>query len=142
MRLVIFREAYKHFDRMCMLWSIGKDSTVLLWLARKAFYGHVPFPLVHIDTTRKIPEMIEFRDKVARQWNVRLIVGNEALLRNDISLEELMKILDHVRKALGVPVLTDVKAVGHVWLSQAGDYYEIDDDLPKAEGSSHGRFLT
>ena len=41
-----------------MLWSIGKDSTVLLWLARKAFFGHVPFPLVHIDTSFKIPEMI------------------------------------------------------------------------------------
>jgi len=37
-----------------MLWSIGKDSTVLLWLARKAFFGHVPFPLVHVDTTYKI----------------------------------------------------------------------------------------
>ena len=41
-----------------MLWSIGKDSTVLLWLARKAFFGHVPFPLIHIDTSFKIPEMI------------------------------------------------------------------------------------
>ena len=45
-----------------MLWSIGKDSTVLLWLARKAFFGHVPFPLVHVDTTYKIPSMIEYRD--------------------------------------------------------------------------------
>ena len=45
-----------------MLWSIGKDSTVLLWLARKAFFGHVPFPLVHIDTSFKIPEMIAYRD--------------------------------------------------------------------------------
>ena len=51
----ILREAYKHFDRMCMLWSIGKDSTVLLWLARKAFFGHVPFPLIHIDTSYKLP---------------------------------------------------------------------------------------
>ena len=42
-----------------MLWSIGKDSTVMLWLARKAFFGHVPFPLVHVDTAYKIPEMIE-----------------------------------------------------------------------------------
>jgi len=55
----IFREAYKHFERLCMLWSIGKDSTVLLWLARKAFIGHVPFPLVHIDTSFKLPEMIQ-----------------------------------------------------------------------------------
>jgi len=46
----ILREAYANFKNMCMLWSIGKDSTVLLWLARKAFFGHVPIPLVHIDT--------------------------------------------------------------------------------------------
>ena len=51
-----------------MLWSIGKDSTVLLWLARKAFFGHVPFPLVHIDTSYKIPEMIQYRDRLAAEW--------------------------------------------------------------------------
>lgn len=46
----ILREAYNHFDRLAMLWSMGKDSTVLLWLTRKAFFGHVQFPLIHIDT--------------------------------------------------------------------------------------------
>ncbi len=51
----IIREAYANFDKLCMLWSIGKDSTVLLWLTRKAFLGHVPFPLIHIDTHFKIP---------------------------------------------------------------------------------------
>ena len=55
----ILREAYSQLGNLCMLWSIGKDSTVLLWLARKAFFGHVPIPLVHIDTHFKIPEMIE-----------------------------------------------------------------------------------
>src|SRR5436305_10625482 len=71
----ILREAFRHFERLCMLWSIGKDSTVLLWLARKAFFGHVPFPLVHIDTSYKIPSMIEYRDKLAREWNLNLVVG-------------------------------------------------------------------
>ena len=52
----ILRESYSAFKNLCMLWSIGKDSTVLLCLARKAFYGHVPFPLVHVDTHYKIPE--------------------------------------------------------------------------------------
>jgi sulfate adenylyltransferase subunit 2 len=46
----ILREAYANFKSLGMLWSIGKDSTVLLWLVRKAFFGHVPFPLIHIDT--------------------------------------------------------------------------------------------
>ncbi|MBI5185148.1 MAG: sulfate adenylyltransferase subunit 2 [Nitrospinae bacterium] len=73
--IYIFREAYKNFKNLCMLWSMGKDSTALLWLARKAFFGHVPFPLVHIDTGYKIPEMIEYRDKVAREWNLRLVIG-------------------------------------------------------------------
>ena len=53
--IYILREAFNKFEKLAMLWSIGKDSTVLLWLARKAFFGHVPFPLVHVDTTYKIP---------------------------------------------------------------------------------------
>lgn len=71
----ILREAYASFKNLCMLWSIGKDSTVLLWLARKAFFGHVPFPLVHIDTHYKIPEMIEYRDRLAREWKLTMVVG-------------------------------------------------------------------
>jgi sulfate adenylyltransferase subunit 2 len=74
----IFREAYAAFDRLAMLWSIGKDSTVMLWLARKAFFGHVPFPLVHIDTSFKIPEMIAYRDRLAAQWNLTLIYGQNS----------------------------------------------------------------
>ena len=71
----IMREAFNKFENLAMLWSIGKDSTVMLWLARKAFFGNVPFPLVHIDTTYKIQSMIEYRDKLARDWNLNLVVG-------------------------------------------------------------------
>lgn len=71
----IFREAYAKFKNLAMLWSIGKDSTVLLWLARKAFFGHVPFPLVHIDTSYKLPEMIEYRDRLAREWKLNMVYG-------------------------------------------------------------------
>ena len=71
----LFREAYASFKHLGMLWSIGKDSTVLLWLARKAFFGHVPFPLIHIDTAFKIPEMIAYRDRLAAEWNLHLIYG-------------------------------------------------------------------
>ena len=71
----IFREAFRHFERLCMLWSIGKDSTVLLWLARKAFFGHIPFPLVHIDTSYKLPEMIAYRDRLAMEYKITMIVG-------------------------------------------------------------------
>ncbi|MEQ1690344.1 MAG: sulfate adenylyltransferase subunit CysD [Gemmatimonas sp.] len=71
----ILREAYANFRQLCMLWSIGKDSTVLLWLARKAFFGHAPIPLVHIDTSYKLPEMIEYRDRLAMEWKLTMIVG-------------------------------------------------------------------
>lgn len=74
----IIREAYASFKELCMLWSIGKDSTVLLCLARKAFYGHVPFPLVHIDTHYKIPEMIQYRDRLAMEWGLDMIYGENA----------------------------------------------------------------
>lgn len=73
--IYIFREAYREFKNLAMLWSIGKDSTVLLWLARKAFFGHVPFPLVHIDTSYKIPSMIEYRDKLAKEWRLNMVYG-------------------------------------------------------------------
>ncbi|MFH0898707.1 MAG: sulfate adenylyltransferase subunit CysD [bacterium] len=76
--IYILREAYKNFQDVCMLWSIGKDSTVLLWLARKAFFGHVPFPLVHIDTNYKIPDMIKYRDKLAREWRLHMVYGQNS----------------------------------------------------------------
>src|SRR6266404_2429695 len=77
----ILREAYREFKSLAMLWSIGKDSTVLLWLARKAIFGHVPFPLVHIDTSYKIPQMIKYRDDLALKWNLNMVYGqNKAAL--------------------------------------------------------------
>ena len=81
--IYILREAYANFKQLGMLWSIGKDSTVLLWLARKAFFGHVPFPLIHIDTSFKIPEMIRYRDRLVAEWRLNLIYGqNEEALES------------------------------------------------------------
>lgn len=74
--IFILREAFSRLDKVAMLWSLGKDSNVMVWLARKAFFGHVPFPLVHVDTGKKFPEMYAFRDHYAREWNVELIVGD------------------------------------------------------------------
>jgi len=85
----ILREAYKHFKSLGMLWSIGKDSTVMLWLARKAFLGHVPFPLIHIDTSYKIPSMVEYRDRLAREWKLEMVVGqNKQALADGMSHTE------------------------------------------------------
>lgn len=78
----VLREAYAAFGKdLAMLWSMGKDSTALVWMARKAFLGRIPFPLIHIDTSFKIPDMIAYRDRMAREWGLDLIVGqNEAAL--------------------------------------------------------------
>ena len=72
--IFIFREAYHFFKKVCMPWSMGKDSNVLIWLANKAFYGHVPFPVLHIDTTYEFPEMLEFRTWAKQEYNLDLIV--------------------------------------------------------------------
>ena len=73
--IFILREAAAEFARPVMLYSIGKDSSVMLRLAQKAFYpGRIPFPLLHIDTSYKFPEMIEFRDWYARHIGAELIV--------------------------------------------------------------------
>ena len=72
-----------------MLWSIGKDSTVMLRLAQKAFFGHVPFPLVHIDTCYKIKEMIEYRDRLAMLYNLDIIYGvNEEAIANKLTFPD------------------------------------------------------
>src|SRR3972149_10168426 len=83
--IYIIREAYNRFKDIAMLWSIGKDSTTLLWLCRKASLGTIPFPIIHIDTSYKFPEMYQFRDERVKEWNLKLIVG-----RNEKKLKEGM----------------------------------------------------
>jgi sulfate adenylyltransferase subunit 2 len=72
----VLREAFNRIEKLAMLWSLGKDSNVMIWLARKAFFGHVPFPTMHIDTGRKFPEMYAFRDRYAKEWNLNFIREN------------------------------------------------------------------
>jgi sulfate adenylyltransferase subunit 2 len=83
----ILREVAAEFSHPAMLYSIGKDSSVMLRLAQKAFYpAKIPFPLLHIDTTYKFPEMITFRDRICRELGVRLIVHtNRAAIQDGTS---------------------------------------------------------
>jgi len=83
----IFREAAAQFRKPVLLYSIGKDSTVLLHLARKAFFPQaLPFPLLHVDTTWKFKEMIAFRNRTAKQLGLDLIVHtNEDGIRRGIN---------------------------------------------------------
>jgi sulfate adenylyltransferase subunit 2 len=80
----ILREVVAEFARPVMLYSIGKDSSVMVRLAQKAFYpGKLPFPLLHVDTTYKFHEMIEFRDRFTREIGAELIVHiNQGAIEN------------------------------------------------------------
>src|SRR5882672_3278508 len=82
--IFILRETVAEFARPVMLYSIGKDSSVMLRLAQKAFFpGRIPFPLLHVDTSYKFPEMISFRDERAKELGAELIVHqNRAALDN------------------------------------------------------------
>ncbi len=73
--LYVLREARAQFHKLALLWSIGKDSTTLVWLARKAFFGRLPFPVLHIDTGYKFPDIYAFRDRWAGELGLTLIVG-------------------------------------------------------------------
>ena len=70
----ILREAFARLEPLGMLWSIGKDSNALLWMARKAFFGHAPFPLIQLDTEMELPEVYDFRDRLVDDWNLNLKV--------------------------------------------------------------------
>lgn len=70
--IFIIREAYARVKPLAMLWSIGKDSTALLWLVKKAFVGRVPFPLVHLDTGMELDEVYAFRDQIAKDLDLDL----------------------------------------------------------------------
>jgi sulfate adenylyltransferase subunit 2 len=74
--IFILREAFSCVSPLAMLWSIGKDSTALLWMVRKAFLGEVPFPVVLLDTGMEFEEVYAFRDRLVAQWE--LPVANEA----------------------------------------------------------------
>ena len=72
--IFIFREAFARLRRIGLLWSLGKDSNLMIWIVRKAFFGRVPFPVLHVDTGKKFPEMYAFRDRYAAEWNLELKV--------------------------------------------------------------------
>jgi sulfate adenylyltransferase subunit 2 len=83
--IYLIREAHSRFKKKALLWSMGKDSSALLWLCRKAFFGNIPFPVIHIDTSYKFKEIYTFRKKYSRQWKLNLIIS-----RNEKALKEGM----------------------------------------------------
>jgi len=87
--IFIIREAYRQFKNIAVLWSIGKDSTTLIWLCKKAFFGKIPFKVLHIDTGYKFKEIYEFRDKYSKEWGLDLIiVRNKKAIKEGVSPEK------------------------------------------------------
>jgi sulfate adenylyltransferase subunit 2 len=82
--IYIIREAYSQFKKIALLWSIGKDSTTMLWIAKKAFFGVLPLPVIHIDTGYKLKEIYKFRESLTERWNLDLIISRnqDAINRN------------------------------------------------------------
>ncbi|NQV33111.1 MAG: sulfate adenylyltransferase subunit 2 [Phycisphaeraceae bacterium] len=90
--IFIIREAFYHYKQLALLWSIGKDSTTLLWLCRKAFFGEVPIPLLHIDTGYKFPEMYRFRDEYSKSWGMELLISrNEEAIAGGMGPEKKLE---------------------------------------------------
>ena len=101
----IFREVAAEFENPAMLYSIGKDSSVMLHLAKKAFFPAVPpFPLLHVDTTWKFREMIEFRDKAAKESGMELIthINPEGVAMNISPFTHGSKVHTDVMKTQGL----------------------------------------
>jgi len=71
--IFVLREALNRLAPIAMLWSVGKDSNTLLWLARKAFFGRVPFPVILLDTGNEFPEVYQFRDRIIAEWGLSYI---------------------------------------------------------------------
>lgn len=75
----ILREAKVQYNNIAALWSMGKDSTAMLSLAREAFLGNVPFPVIHIDNGIDFPESYDFRERLTNEWGLELIVAKSAI---------------------------------------------------------------
>lgn len=83
--IFILREAKAKFQRIAMLWSTGKDSTLMLALCRKAFFGAVPFPAIHIDNGVDFPETYALRERLSREWKIPLLVAKSQIKLDAIS---------------------------------------------------------
>ena len=108
----IIREIKSRFKNPCILFSGGKDSTVLVYLVKQACMGEVPFPVVHIDTEKKFKEVYEFRDKLVKDWNLNLRVAkNMVALTHGINFDYGREKCCHLLKT--VPLMEAIQSWGY-----------------------------
>jgi len=114
--IYILREVKAKFKNPAMLWSMGKDSTCMLYLCKRAFFGKVPFPAINLDSGHDFPETYAFRDRIVKEWGINLISGKVKHEADKISgttegmnkAETLKKLLDeHEFDALIVSIRRD-----------------------------------
>ena len=104
--IYIFREAFHAIDKIAMLWSFGKDSNVMINLARKAFFGKIPFPLIHCDTELEMPEVYEFRDQYVKEWDINFLSPTcPPIEATDITLPHAARVAS--RKTLGLKAVIE-----------------------------------
>lgn len=110
--IYIIREAYATIDRLGLLWSMGKDSTVMLWLVKKAFLGRIPFPVILLDTGMEMDEVYAFRDEMIAAWGLDVIAqACPPIEEADQSLPPSARAA--MRKTLGLrAAITDKKLAG------------------------------
>lgn len=114
--IYIIREANAKFKKVGVMWSMGKDSTCLLYLCRKAFFRKMPFPVIYLDNGHDFPETYQFRDRMIKEWGLNLISGQADFKVDPVSgtidglskVDALKKVMaDHKFEALMVPIRRD-----------------------------------
>lgn len=120
----IIREAFRRVTPLAMLWSLGKDSNVMLWLVRKAFFGRVPFPVVLLDTGNELDEVYAFRDRYVREWGLDYINADcPPYEETDPTLPPKSRAA--ARKTLGLKRLIAARGLGGILLGIRRDEQSI-----------------
>lgn len=113
--IYIIREAYERVNSLALLWSLGKDSNVLLWLIKKAFFGYVPFTTILLDTGDELDEVYAFRDRYVKEWNLTYINADcPPLSATDPQLPPKSRLAS--RKTLGLKKVIEAHGFNGIFL--------------------------
>jgi sulfate adenylyltransferase subunit 2 len=122
--IFIIREAFSRVKPLAMLWSLGKDSNVLMWLVGKAFFGQIPFPTILLDTGNELDEVYAFRDRYVKEWNLTYINADcPPIEETDASLPPMARAA--ARKTLGLKRLIEQRGFRGILLGIRRDEQAI-----------------
>jgi len=123
--MYIIRDAFNKYDKPAMLWSAGKDSTTLAYLVKKAFLGKAPVPAIYLDTGYHFDEMYEFRDELAEEWDLNLVIAkNEAAEEKGITPDDKLKCCG-VRKTDALKNIMDEEGFDALFLGIRRDEHGV-----------------